>query len=530
MLRLCHVVLFIAAAAFAADDGRMRFDGASYPKLRVDEAGAFFESGYTPYLKITLGEKEFEALKKEPRKDVRCTVTEGEMVYRDVAIHLKGHASMRAITEKAGLTLKFNKFRPDQKFHSLDKLHLNNSAQDGTYLHEFAGSFVCRAAGVLAGRVTHARVDINGQSRGLYVLVEGFDHTMIRSYFTNWYGRSYDGAYLDDIHNATPQRSKNPAADKAALKPLITAAQEPDLVKRRQQLEAVLDIKQFMSVMAAESMISHWDGYASYRNNYMIYQDPTSGKFVFLTHDMDQIFGDPNFTLFPANGMLAKAMIDTPAHKREYLEHYQKLYRTCFHEDQLTNAVMQAAARMKLILEQIDPNAAKNALNLGQDVCRRISGRARGIERALAAELGLPWEPKPLRGWQSRTADGNPAFDEFKEGDKSRLRIRAGDKPAVGSWRVRVALPQGRYVFEARIRTVNVTESKDPQQGAGLRISGGPRRAGITGSTDWQKVEYEINADQGVTDVELVCELRATRGEAWFDTESLRVVSKEGNK
>jgi hypothetical protein len=87
-------------------------------------------------------------------------------------------------------------------------------------------------------------------------------------------------------------------------------------------------------------------------------------------------------------------------------------------------------------------------------------------------------------------------------------------------------LPQGRYVFEARVRTVNVPESKEPAQGAGLRVSGGQRRAGITGSTDWQKVEYEISADQGVTDVELVCELRAARGEAWFDTDSLRVVRK----
>lgn len=508
----------------------MRFDGAAYAKPHPDEAKAFFESGYTPYLKITIGEKEFELLKKDPRKDVRCTVTEGPTVYPDVAIHLKGHASMRAITEKAGLTLKFNKFRPDQKFHGLDKLHLNNSAQDGTYLHEFAGSFVCRAAGALAGRVTHARVDINGQSRGLYVLVEGFDHALLRSYFTNWYGRSYDGAYLDDIHNATPQRSKNPAADKAALKPLIEAGQEPDVVKRRQRLEAVLDINQFMSVMAAESMISHWDGYCGSRNNYMIYQDPTSGKFLFLTHDMDQIFGDPNFTLFPANGMLAKAMIDTPEHKRQYIEHYKRIFQTAIHEDQLTNAVMQAAGRIKIILEQTDPKTAGEAINWGKGLSQRISQRFRGIDRALTAELGLPWKPKPLNGWQSRTAEGNPAFDEFKDGDKPCLRIRSGDKPVACSWRVRVAFPPGQYVFEGRVRTVNVPVANDPSQGAALRISGGARKASITGSTDWQKVQYEFSTGDGVTDIELVCELRTAKGEAWFDTDSLRVVRKEGNK
>ena len=519
--------LVLSLSAFDTDDGRRRFDGAAYPKPHPDEAGAFFASGYTPYLKITLDKKAYESLLKTPYSYAHCTVTEGDTVYTDVAIHLKGHASFRPINEKPGLTLNFNKFQSKQKFHGMGKLHLNNSVQDGTYLHELAGSLVFGALGAPVGQVTQARVDINGRALGVCILVEGFDRSFLQRHFANAYGSFYDGARLDDIHNSLPQRSKNVEADKAALKTLVAAAQEPDPVKRRQRLDAILDVNEFMSLMVAESIISHWDGYCAQRNNYSFYRDPTTDKFAFFPHDMDQIFGDPNFTLMPANGMLARAMIDSPADKRRYLEFYQKLFRTAFHEDQLTNTIMQAAERVRLIEEASHDGAAGNALNAGKDLCRRILERARGIERALGVELGLPWEPKPLKGWQNRSAEGNPTFDEFKEGDQPRLRIRAGNnQPTVGSWRVRVTLPQGKYLFEGRVRTVDVPQSNDPNQGAALRVSGGQRRASITGSTDWRKLEYEISADQGVTDIELVCELRATRGEAWFDTGSLRLNRK----
>jgi hypothetical protein len=224
--------------------------------------------------------------------------------------------------------------------------------------------------------------------------------------------------------------------------------------------------------------------------------------------------------------VVARVLTESAEDKRQYYQRFQRLRQAVYKEDALTNAVMGIAARLKPVFETFDANAGRNQAGGAADLCRRILARGVNLDRLLATALGKPWEPNPLTGWQARTAEGAPAFDEFKEGDKSRLRIRTGDKPVVGSWRVRVTVPQGRYVFEARVRTVDVPQSNDPQQGAGLRISGGQRRAGITGSTDWQKVEYEINADQGVTDVELVCELRAARGEAWFDLESLKLVRK----
>ncbi len=49
-----------------------------------------------------------------------------------------------------------------------------------------------------------------------------------------------------------------------------------------------------------------------------------------------------------------------------------------------------------------------------------------------------------------------------------------------------------------------------------------PRK--LTGTSDWTDFRYPFTVQEETSDVELVCELRATRGEAWFDAGTLRLV------
>lgn len=106
----------------------------------------------------------------------KATVRAGDVVYPDVGLHLKGrNGSFRPLNDKPSLTLKFDKFKADQRFHGLKKIHLNNAAQDPSYLCEIICGELFRQAGVPATRGTHARVKLNGRDLGLYVLKEGFD-------------------------------------------------------------------------------------------------------------------------------------------------------------------------------------------------------------------------------------------------------------------------------------------------------------------------------------------------------------------
>ena len=77
------------------------------------------------------------------------------------------------------------------------------------------------------------------------------------------------------------------------------------------------------------------------------------------------------------------------------------------------------------------------------------------------------------------------------------------------------------------MRTVNVVSGNEGNIGAGLRLSGTQRSNKITGTHGWQKIEFDLEIGGTTGEVELVCELRATQGEASFDLDSLRLVRRD---
>ena len=116
--------------------------------------------------------------------------------YQAVGVHLKGAAgSFRNVDDKPALTLNFDRFVEHQRFHGLDKIHLNNSVQDPAWMTEIVCGDLFLAAGVPTARATHAVVDLAGRPRGLYVLKEGYNRTFLKRYFQNPNGNLYDGGF-----------------------------------------------------------------------------------------------------------------------------------------------------------------------------------------------------------------------------------------------------------------------------------------------------------------------------------------------
>src|SRR5262249_59919485 len=132
-----------------------------------------------------------------------------------------------------------------------------------------------------------------------------------------------------------------------------------------------------------------------------------------------------------------------------------------------------------------------------------------------------------LGGWQPMDIPAGGSLEQGPSPDaKMALLIRAGPRTAA-SWRTKVLLSQGHYRFEGMVRTANVVPLPyGRNRGAGLRVSGfpQPRLHELTGSSGWEKVGVEFEVRPGSREVELMCELRAGRGEAWFDAASLQLV------
>lgn len=352
----------------------------------AEEADALFNSGKVLEISIDLGPKELEALRREPRKYVAATVKEGDKVYRDVGVHLKGAAgSFRGIDDKPGLTLNMNKYVDGQLFHGIDKFHLANSVQDPSYLSELLCGELMRAAGVPASRVTHAIVTINGKRRGLYYLKEGYDKGFLTRHFKNHDGNLYDGGFLRDIDQPLQLLStKNDVKDYADLKALNAAAREKDPAQRYQKLEQLLDMDKFISYLALEVIMWDWDGYPMNRNNYRIYHDPKRNKLIFIPSGMDQMFGDPNGPLFPnIQGFVARALLETPQGKQRFLDRTAEILRTIYNPDALVKRLDELQPRVQPALASIDQGAGKDYPNQVNRLRNSIRQRAKSLEQQL---------------------------------------------------------------------------------------------------------------------------------------------------
>lgn len=523
-LTACLFALLLAVQTVAAA-------GAGRPD---DPDQIFFREGLVPKLRIEITPVELAKLNKDNRSFVRCTIREGEdFIYSEVGIHLKGAAgSFRPVGDRPALTLNFDKFREKQKFHGLDKLHLNNSVQDGSYLCEYLASALFNAAGVPAPRISHARVWLNGRDLGFYVVKEGFDSGFLKTHFGTKAGNFYDGGFCADVDQRKDRKIGTGTNDQADLKGLVAAAREPDLAKRAQRLGQTLAVDHFLTVVAMEMMIAHWDGYARNRNNYRLYSHPL-GQVYFLPSGMDQLFGDPNFPVFDSMGGLVTAGVwQLPQTKQQYRDRVSFLFTNVFTPEFLTNEIAKVYAHVRPALAEINEGAAKNFDNSTRDIQNRVLARVAGIQKQLGI---LPMKPvKPdsngvfkLAKWEAQTDAGEPKMlDSSDLGGVKALEINP-DKSSrvVASWRSRVLLDTGKYRFEGKIATKGVVPLKEPTgEGAGLRISGSARPNQLSGDSDWKKVTFEFDVPAPSTEVTLVCELRAEKGRAWFDLGSLQVV------
>ena len=535
-------------------------------KQKPDPIDAYFASGPLPRLHIDLDPVEMRRLDADPKTYLRAQVREtapGEpdRLYCDVAVHLKGgFGSIRPVTDKPALTLNFDKFVDGQDFHGLDKLHLNNSVQDTSYMCENLGAWVFRESGTPAPRVSAARVWLNGRDLGVFVLKEGFDAPFYKRYFKGSSGNLYDGNFTDvhrgmEVHFPGPKLPPFDPFDRAAardramreaevqekaaarLRDLADACGELDAGRRNQLLEQVLDVDRFITFMACETMVAHWDGYGYNRNNYRIYHDPKTDRLTFLPHGMDQLFQRPEHSLYGNNALVALALtIDNPVGRKRYVDRVAELRRGAFKAEMLTAQLARIAARIEPLFAEVGPEAVARHAAKTETLRKRIIERCEAIDRQLANP------PKPvqydaagvaaLTNWKPmRQDDGLDAVtDKFEEDGQPRLRVTA--KPPGGgtaSWRTSELLTAGTYTFSGRMKLEGVVSRRMIAtalggMGACLRISGDRRSSTkYTGDRDWQAVSYTFTVTYPIKEVIFICELSAGSGQAIFDPASLKL-------
>jgi spore coat protein CotH len=298
-------------------------------------------------LKIEIPTASLDALKKNPKQYVKATIREGEKVYADAGIRVKGSSSFVSQEKKPSLAVKFNEFTSGRHFHGHSKILLDNGHQDPTFLCDALAGELFRSAGVPAAKVTFAQVELNGQDAGLYVVEQAANHEFLAEFFQKTKGNLYEGAH-QDVTDKLEKDAGEAAAEQADLKKLAQAAQEPDPAQRLKKLSAILDLDRFVSFTALEVMTWHHGGYGMGQNNFRIYHDPGKDRLVFIPHSLDHLFSKADGPLMPEwKGLVAKALISVPEGARLYRERVAALSATTFKVETIQARINDLAAKIR---------------------------------------------------------------------------------------------------------------------------------------------------------------------------------------
>lgn len=578
LLWVVMLICLISAGSAAEKPGKKE-DGKT---SRREAAERFFTQTTIPVLHFEVPEEALQQLRSTQWREgnrpvVRVRFREGTQVYTNVALHLKGSAgSFQSVDQKPGFTLNMDKYADGQTFYGMDKLSLNNSRQDRTYISDKLCREIYEKAGVPVPRGTYVQVRMNNRELGLYLLTEGWDKSFLKRHFKNTKGNLYDGGFARDL---TPTKEVNSGEDpenKSDLQALIAAAREPDLGRRRALLEKQLDIGRFITLMALDSLLWNWDGYSLNKNNYRVYHDMDQDRMVFFPHGLDQMFWRPEGPLVPAmKGMVAKAAMEIPDVRARYLQRAGELLAGDLRLEVLTNRVHELAARVQPALASL--NNRSHSGSYGSELAVLLSRIEQRIESSNQQMEGIKRlvrfngdEVVKLTHWEARP-EGGPHLRGAKAASQT-LELygkRPGRVYATTVW-----LEEGRYRLEGRVKVEGVVAVADPDQmatverrevgglirnfvnvmsntgGAGFRVwserkltegqtwdwfpfreSNNVRKRGLlpaveatkrlAGTADWRPVTYEFELRQPYADLHIIFDLLASDGKAVLDANSV---------
>jgi spore coat protein CotH len=223
---------------------------------------------------------------------------------RNVAIRSRGIGSRSPL--KPGLRIDFDRYDRTQTLLGLTSLVLRNYTQDPSGLHERVSMKLFAQLGIPASRTAHARLFVNDEYAGLYLIVESIDRNFLQRHFAE-----SDG-YLYSYQWTAPYYFEYTGNDPALYSPIPfepeTHVRDPDPVPLVDAIRAInetppenlvaavvgprLDLRAFVTQAAVENFLSDNDGLLGFAglNNFYLYRFKSSGLATFIPWDKSEAF------------------------------------------------------------------------------------------------------------------------------------------------------------------------------------------------------------------------------------------------
>lgn len=441
------------------------------------KAGAILPAGENPgYVsrlfdgsrvhRVDIQVEDWEAfLASAPEEEyIPATVEIDGEVFRQVGLRAKGNNSLRLTAEYGlscySLKLEFDHYT-DGSYHGLDKLSLDASFQDNSYLKTWLAFDIMEFLGVPTPLRSFVWVTVNGQPWGLFLAVEEPEEAFARRNFGANHGQLYKPDYRSlaeenaDVHlrytTGEPEdypgifenaKLESSAADRQRLVDSLKT------LDSGQRLEEAVDVDEVLRYFVGQVFVMNWDSYLGHTgHNYLLYEE--EGKLSMLPWDYNLAFGtyalgmtdpitDPNVLLnypiltpAPGEHMTKRPLYHQLMQVDAYYLRYQELFGWFLAEyvesGELSAALWQAAELIAPYVEA-DPTAFcsyedhRLAVETLEQVCLLRAESARGqLEGRYPATLAQQTQ-RPGEGVDASHVDLRHLgdFEDLKQAETGR--------------------------------------------------------------------------------------------------------------
>ena len=331
---------------------------------------------------------------------VPATVTVNGEELQSVGVRKKGFLGSLD-NQKPSLKISFDEYVADQELFGMNRLTLNNNKQDPSQIRQCVAYSLFLSAGIPAPRCNFAQVNVNGRELGVFSNVESIKKRFIARHFDDNDGRLYEGTLSDfapDWINTFEAKTNKDDPDRSDLIAVQTALEETD-EELETALSKVINIDRFMTYWALEAMINHGDGYALNRNNFYIYNDPTTGLLEFIPWGADQVlrpftkFGD---SLTFVESILTRRLYQLPATQQQYVTEVQAQFDAIWSEVN----ILEEIDRMEVLIGTIanDEHAGDEWFDLAVEVeiVRQFVRTRRAVLESVLNEPPYFDKPPPI--------------------------------------------------------------------------------------------------------------------------------------
>lgn len=210
-----------------------------------------------------------------------------------VGVKLKSNLSYSIPTDKKPMKIYFNGFVKGKKFDGLLRLNLSNEFPDPSLLRNTVAYKIFRDAGVRAPRTAFAKVYVNNNYKGLYVMIEQVDKSFFTHHFDYNSGELIKGlaGFLNWFPNDTFSLKRNYEIKRSnsdeAWKRFVDFTKKINTTPAEDFYDSLkndFDFDSYVSVFAADIIFNNWDSYF-YGQNYYVYRDSSQGKYYYLPWD-----------------------------------------------------------------------------------------------------------------------------------------------------------------------------------------------------------------------------------------------------